>query len=91
MRCDLLMVGVMVSLGGGILDGAVHAFDLVVGPRVVRLRQPVLDAMLTAESVEQAAVSVSTVWRRYGLGDGVQEICSALPVGGMRQTYDREL
>ena len=51
--CELLMVVVVASLDGGILDGAVHAFDLAIGPRMVRLCQPVLDAMLAAEPVEQ--------------------------------------
>ena len=53
MRCERLMVGVMVSFDGGILEGAARALDLAVGPRVVRLRQPVLDARLMAEPVEQ--------------------------------------
>ena len=72
MRCQLLMVGVVVSLDGGVLDGAVHAFDLAVGRRMVRLRQPVLDATLAADSVEQLHAGSrlearSVAWRRAKL------------------------
>ena len=50
---QLLMAVVVISFDGGVLDGAVHPFDLPVGPGMVRFGQPVLDAVLTAEPVEQ--------------------------------------
>jgi len=43
-----------VSPDSGFLEGAVHPFDLAVGPRMVRLGEPVLDAMLAADTVEHA-------------------------------------
>lgn len=42
----------MVALDGSVLDCAVHPLDLVIGPRVVRLGQPVVDTMLTADLIE---------------------------------------
>src|SRR5579862_9112123 len=39
-----LVVGVVVEPpDGGVLDGAVHAFDLAIGPRMLWLGQPVID------------------------------------------------
>ena len=40
---------VVVALDGGVLDRAVHAFDLSIGPRMVRLGQPVLDLVRRAD------------------------------------------
>ena len=36
----------------GVLDGAVHPFDLAVGPRVVEFREAMLDAVLGAGQVK---------------------------------------
>jgi hypothetical protein len=52
MVSKLVMTIVMVAFDGGVLDGAVHPLDLAVGPRVVRLCQSVLDAVLAADLVE---------------------------------------
>ena len=65
-----------VSPDSGFLEGAVHPFDLAVGPRMVRLGEPVLDAMLAADTVEHVQ-SVAGRWasasRRHvaELGEGV--------------------
>jgi hypothetical protein len=40
------------DLDCGVLDRAVHSLGLAVGPRVIGLGQPVLDAVLHADSVE---------------------------------------
>jgi hypothetical protein len=48
----LIVAIVMVALDGGVLDGAVHSLDLTVGPRVLRLSEPVFDTMLKADLVE---------------------------------------
>lgn len=42
----------MVLLDGGLLDGAVHPFDLSFGPGMVDLGASVLDAVVTAPHVE---------------------------------------
>ena len=42
----------MVAFDGGALDGAVHSFDLTVGPGVVGLGEPMLDAIFAADLVE---------------------------------------
>ena len=46
---------VVEGLGGGVLDGAVHPLCLTVGPRMVGFGQPVLDAVLVADAVEDVA------------------------------------
>ena len=50
---QLLMIGLVVSLDGRILDGAVHPLDLTIDPGVVRHGEPVLDAALPAEPIKQ--------------------------------------
>src|SRR5215210_8897933 len=45
MRLQRLEARVVEGLDGGLLDGAVHPFCLTVGPRMVRLGEPVLDAV----------------------------------------------
>jgi len=45
---ELLVVVVMVSLDGCVLDGAVHSLDLTVGPRVVDFGEAVLDPVFVA-------------------------------------------
>jgi hypothetical protein len=48
-----LLVGIVVAaLDGGVLNGAVHTLDLAVDPGMVHLGQPVLDAVLAADAVE---------------------------------------
>ena len=46
------MAIVVVALDGGFLDRAVHALDLPVGPGMLDLGEPVLDAVLVAAHVE---------------------------------------
>ena len=52
MCSQLVVVLVVEALDGRVLDRAVHALDLAVGPRVVRLGQPVLDPVCLADHVE---------------------------------------
>jgi hypothetical protein len=42
----------MEGLDGGLLDRADHAFGLAVGPGMIRLDQPVLDAIFKADAPE---------------------------------------
>ncbi len=49
---ELVMAVVVIAFDGGVLDGAVHSLDLSVGPGMVRLGEPVLDAVLAADLVE---------------------------------------
>jgi hypothetical protein len=47
--CSQLVVGLVeVAFDGRVLDGAVHSFDLPIGPRVLGLCQPVIDVVLGA-------------------------------------------
>ena len=55
MASELVVTVVVVPLDGGVLDGAVHAFDLSVGPWVVWLGQPVLNFMECAGAIEGMA------------------------------------
>lgn len=52
---------------GGLLDGAVHPLDLTIGPRMLHLGQPVLDAVLAADAVEDVleGVKYADVAPRY--------------------------
>src|SRR5687767_4936974 len=49
---ELIMSAVVVAPNGGFLDGSVHPLDLTVGPRVIGLGQPMLDAIAAAGSVK---------------------------------------
>ena len=49
---ELVMAIVVVAFDGGVLDGAVHPLDLAVGPRMVRLGEPVFDTVLATDLVE---------------------------------------
>ena len=46
---------VMITLDGGLLEGAVHPLDLTVRPEVIRLGQAVIDVVFTAHAVEDVA------------------------------------
>lgn len=50
---QLVMGFVMIPLHGGVFQRPVHSFDLAVGPRVIRLREPVIDAVFIADAVKQ--------------------------------------
>lgn len=49
---ELPAVVVMVAFDGGLLDRAVHPFDLVVGPWMPDFGEPVLDAILLTVHIE---------------------------------------
>ena len=52
MGSELIVAVVMKPFDRRVLDGAVHPFDLAVGPWMVGLGQPVLDAVGLADHVE---------------------------------------
>ena len=52
---QVVMAGVVVAVHRGILERAVHAFDLAIGPGMVGPGQPVLDAVLLAGIAERVA------------------------------------
>lgn len=52
MRLELVVIVVVEAFHRRLLDRAVHAFDLPVGPRMLHLGQAVLDAVLAAAHVE---------------------------------------
>ena len=59
MLTKLVVVFVVKPLDGGFLDGSVHAFDLAVRPGVVDLREPVLGAIFTADTVKNVLTSMT--------------------------------
>ena len=65
----------MIALGGGFLDGSIHAFDLPVGPRMMWFGQAVLDSMSSADEVEGASAKqrrrTSAISRQIGKLDAV--------------------
>jgi hypothetical protein len=52
---ELMMGFVMISLNGRVLDRPMHPLGLSVGPRMIRLGQPMLDRVLTTDVVERVA------------------------------------
>src|SRR5512147_2544543 len=52
---QLLMVVVVIPLHGRFLEGAVHSLDLAICPRMVRLGEPMLNAVFVASTVEGVA------------------------------------
>jgi hypothetical protein len=58
---ELVVAVVIIALDRRLLDGAVHPFDLPVGPRVFHLGQAVLDPVLVADPVEDMVEGVFVV------------------------------
>src|SRR3954447_14800933 len=52
MGLEAFQVFVVERLYGRVVDGPVHALGLAIGPGVVRLGEPMLDAVLPANAVE---------------------------------------
>ena len=52
MRAKARMGGVEEPADGCLLDGAIHPFDLAVGPRMVEFREPMVDTVLGAREVK---------------------------------------
>src|SRR3990167_67675 len=55
MAAQLLVGLVVVALYSRFLKCPVHSFDLAVGPGMVRLGEPMLDAVLSASAIERMA------------------------------------
>ena len=73
---EIFQVVVMVGLDRGVLDRAVHPLSLAVGPRVVRLGQPVLYGVCHADAVEdvraeEAAAGALAILGQVGEGHAV--------------------
>ena len=49
----LVVCVVVEALDGCVLERSVHPFDLAIGPRVVRLGQPVIDVVLSTSVFER--------------------------------------
>lgn len=52
MGAELLMAVIVVAFDYRVLDRAVHSLDLTIRPRMVHLRQPVLNAVLVADPIK---------------------------------------
>jgi len=68
--------GIVEDLDRGVLDGAVHSFGLTVRPRVIGLRQLVLDVVLDADAIKEVRAEpgpsgAMTVLRQIGEGHSV--------------------
>ena len=73
---EAIEVWIVERLDGGFLDGAVHAFGLAVGSRMVGFGQSVLDVMLVVDAIEDVRAEVSPGWsvavfRQVGEGHAV--------------------
>jgi len=65
---ELLVAVIVVAFDGAFLDRPVHPFDLPVGPGMLHLCQPVLDAVLAAAHVEHvrdvaSGWAIGVAWR----------------------------
>ena len=56
---EAFQIGIMERLNGRLFDGSVHAFCLTVRPRVIRLGELVLDAVLIADAIENVGAEIS--------------------------------
>ena len=75
MGSELVVPLIVIAVDGRLLEGAVHPFDLTVGPRVVGFGQAVLDAVGLADLVETvdpiAGGPAIAVLRQIGEQDAV--------------------
>ncbi len=55
MLSQLLMIVIMISLDGYFLEGAVHAFDLAIGPGMIRSGQAMLRTIFQADARRYAS------------------------------------
>lgn len=51
------------AFDGRVLDGAVHALDLAVSPRMIDLGEPVLDTVLAAHENMWVSIALLVRWR----------------------------
>lgn len=67
------MIVVMIPFDRGVLDRAVHPFDLAVGPGVIGLRQPMLDPVYVADHVKThgSRIECVPVSRLFGELDAI--------------------
>jgi hypothetical protein len=62
---ELPVAGVVISPDSGVLESAVHSFDLAVRPRVVGLGKAVFDVVLTANAIGRIMIAAGGgPWRR---------------------------
>src|SRR5579871_275159 len=77
-----LSVAVIVeAVNGGLFDGAIHAFDLSVGPRVIGFGQAMIDSMPKANPVKRVPTETSG-WSRAILGQ-ISKLDSVVGQHGM--------
>ncbi|SKA06725.1 hypothetical protein SAMN02745113_02625, partial [Nitrosomonas europaea] len=58
MLSQLLMIFIMIAFDGCFLEGAVHAFDLTIGPGVIWLGQAMFRTIFQADTVEDMQESM---------------------------------
>ena len=96
MLTQLVVALVVEPLDGGILDGAVHALDLTIGPRVSRLGEPVLDIELGAGELEGVAEEwllagqhLLDVLGRPAIAGGLGEVRAVVGEHGVDRVWNR--
>ena len=82
MSAELVVTVVVTALDGRVLDRAVHALDLAVGPRVLGLGQPVLDIELGAGIFEGVSPEA------FAVGDGQLNVRHGRAAGAWRGEVD---
>ena len=86
MASQLFMGLVVVALHSRFLERPVHSFDLAVGPGMVRLGEPMFDAVLSASAIERmAAAAIVVMLPVIALTIVIQrEIVQGLSAGGVK-------
>ena len=90
MTFELLMAIVMIAFNGCVLDGPIHSLDLAIGPGMLDLGEPVLNAMFKANPIKDMLEGealllligkLNAVVRQHnmnGIGNGSNEITQKL-------------
>ena len=86
MSAELLVTPVMIPFDGRLFDRPVHPFDLTVRPRMVRLGEAMLDAVLPADLVEP----MNSVARRPAvtIAGKVGELDAVIRKDGVQPVWD---
>ena len=84
---QLVVAVIVVALDGRLLDCPIHPLDLAVGPRVVRLREPMFNAVALASAIERVAAERGS-WSLAVLRQ-VGELDAVVGENGMDAVGDR--
>ena len=90
MAAKLIVIVIMITFDGGLLDGAVHPFDLSIGPWMIDLGEAVINAKFPATHIKH----VYHISRCYAIGvaRGIAELDTIVGEDGVylvRHRFDK--